>query len=156
MFSFCGNCFGEVLIQLYGHSMGCSLWCCWTVLRYSDKCFYYFVHSIYISEGKPLQLSVSTKTEHYNLHEGRIYCRAVILDCISSSKVHLQNWQPSVIISLNHRLLCLKQNLINSTWKLRFINSHPLQWQEIKEKTRKDGRTSSCCRQLQLSELKLF
>ncbi len=45
MFSFNLNCFGEALIQLHDHCGGFSLWC------YTDKCFYYFVHLIHISEG---------------------------------------------------------------------------------------------------------
>ncbi len=35
VFSFCRNCFRELLIQLYGHFGGCSLWCCWIILHYT-------------------------------------------------------------------------------------------------------------------------
>ena len=35
----------------------------------------------------------STKADHYNLQEDRIYCRAVALDCISLSNVYLINCQ---------------------------------------------------------------
>ncbi len=39
MFSFCWNGVRVVLIQLYGHFGGCSLWCCWTVLCCNEKVF---------------------------------------------------------------------------------------------------------------------
>lgn len=39
---------------------------------------------------------VSTKTEHHNLHQGQIYCRSVVIDCIRSI-MYLINWKLSVI-----------------------------------------------------------
>ncbi len=51
-----------------------------------EWCSYYFVHPIDFNEGKSqkhLSVLVSTKTEHDNLHEGRICCRDDTLDCIS-------------------------------------------------------------------------
>lgn len=36
---------------------------------------------------------VQQKTDHYNLNEGRTYCRLVLLNCISVSQVDLINWQ---------------------------------------------------------------
>lgn len=34
--------------------------------------------------------------KHYNCHEGWIYCRTVVLDCISFNLMYLINWQLSV------------------------------------------------------------
>ncbi len=50
----------DVDSKLYDHFVGCSLWCCWTVLHYTEVflsfslpsliyCFCYFVHPIYVS-----------------------------------------------------------------------------------------------------------
>lgn len=38
----------------------------------------------------------STRTEHYDFLKGRIYCRNVVLDCISWSKVYITNSQDCV------------------------------------------------------------
>ncbi len=67
---------------------------------FTDRCFYYFVHLTYISEGrlnKNKHLSkMFSKPEYYNLHESRNYCRTVVFDYISFSQVYLINWQLSV------------------------------------------------------------
>lgn len=45
-------------------------------LLFSAKCFYYFVHHIYVTEDRlnnrntSVYNAVSTKSDHYNLHEG--------------------------------------------------------------------------------------
>ncbi len=91
---------------------------------YTGRCFYYFVHSISINDSRinnrnpSLYTAIkfnsttnyilqndhevdSTPPKHYHLHEGRIYCITVALDCISFSQVYLINWQLSVCVQTN-------------------------------------------------------
>lgn len=42
---------------------------------------------------KPSPLKLSTTTEYYSLHDSRIYCRTVLLQCVCLSSVYLTNWQ---------------------------------------------------------------
>ncbi len=84
----------DVSVQLSDHSGGCRLWCCWAVLLYTERRFFYLVNphrykwvgqnitSNTIQQNHKLQPPVWTKTQHYNLYEGRIYCRTVVLDCL--------------------------------------------------------------------------
>lgn len=46
-------------------------------------------------------MSTYNKKLNYDLHEGRIYCRTVALDCIGFGQVYLINWQ-----------LCVKEKLV--------------------------------------------
>lgn len=41
----------EVSIQLCDHFGGSSLWCCWIVLCYPEKCFWHLFHHVYINMG---------------------------------------------------------------------------------------------------------
>lgn len=54
-----------------------------------------------IQFNQHLSETVSTKTQHYNLHRGRIDCRTVVFGCsISFSYVYL-NWQLLVLMKYN-------------------------------------------------------
>lgn len=59
MFSYSWNCFRK-LIQIYDHFWGWNLWCCWILLHHIERCFVYFDHPLYNSEGR---LTVDVKAE---------------------------------------------------------------------------------------------
>ena len=47
-------------------------------------------------------LSGSTKTEHYNLHEVRIYCRTVVLDYNTFTKLDMMHWKHKKLSGRHH------------------------------------------------------
>lgn len=48
-----------------------------------------------LSLNQHLSRTGSTKSKHCNPHVSRIYCGAVLLNCISFTKVYLINWRVS-------------------------------------------------------------
>lgn len=50
---------------------------CYKSLQCIERCYCYFVQPNHIHKGD----TMSTKMENYQLHKGRIYSKAVLLDC---------------------------------------------------------------------------
>lgn len=59
--------------------------------------------------GCQCNLAVVTVETCHNLHAWRIYCRILVVDCISFSWVYLMKWQLTVV------LLCVEVQLHNDT-----------------------------------------
>lgn len=66
---------------------------CWAVLCYIERCFRNDPEVEWTTSK-----TVSTKAAHYELHEGRIYIRTVVSDCISFRSVYSINRHLSVSI----------------------------------------------------------
>lgn len=81
-------------VVLYDHFGGCSLWCWWTVLHYTFRCFSYFVHPIYTNEDSLSKLATERilcmcVTNGYAPHIDPIDCSTVRLgSCFAVCSAH--------------------------------------------------------------------
>lgn len=137
MCSFCSNCVREVLSELCGHSGGCSLWCCWILLHYTNSCFYDFIQPTSLYNAVQTNSSMNCIPQKWS-YSRIVFCRPMILGYICY--MYLINRQLSVdVISMNlQKKSWLKSTSQTSLW----LSKRRWCWQRSKS----DSFTSSMLR----------